>query len=202
VVHTEHNHPPEGCKASAAAHLGSSVDPVRNLSTACAAAPLAIRPDDKRPTARCRQKGRGDASAGAVHSCALTAARAHGQSRRVRIDWLSARHGCRSGLGGRFTRAIAKALDAPAVLALLRDTAPGRMLMSKLAGQPAKDRPLTPAALGAVTQALKNARNLAVTMAMVDRLNALEHGGPLSAALAAKTFTSAFIANVPAIVGQ
>ena len=105
------------------------------------------------------------------------------------------------GSGGRFTRAIAKALDEPAVLALLRDTAPGRMLMSKLAGQPAKDKPLAPAAFGAVTGALKDARNLAVTMAMVDRLQEFERPAQPASALAATTFTPAFIANVPAIVG-
>jgi hypothetical protein len=106
------------------------------------------------------------------------------------------------GSGGRFTRAIAKALDQPAVLALLRDTAPGRMLMSKLAGQPAKDKPLAPAAFAAVIQALKDARNLAVTMAMVDRLQEFERGGSSASALAAKTFTPAFIGNVPAIVKE
>jgi hypothetical protein len=120
---------------------------------------------------------------------------------RETADYLQRRTGTAlaCGSGGRYTRAIAAALAQPPVLALLRDTGPGRMLMNKLAGQPAQDRPLAPAAFDRVTEALKAGGNLAVTMAVVDRLQ--ERGGQPSAAQAGQTFTPAFIANVPAIVG-
>lgn len=58
---------------------------------------------------------------------------------------------------------------------------------------------LARAAFGGVTEALKASSNLAVTMAMVDRLHAVGGGQP-SAAHAAQTFTPAFIANVPPTV--
>lgn len=100
--------------------------------------------------------------------------------------------------GGRYSRAIAAALQQPAVLALLRDSAPGRMLMHKLAGLPAQDRPIDAAAFAAVADALKSSRNLAVTMAMADRFAELERAH----SPAAQIFAPAFIANVPAIVAR
>ena len=61
---------------------------------------------------------------------------------------------------------------------------------------PAQDRPIDAATFAAVADALKSSRNLAVTMAVVDRLAEFER------AHASQTFTPAFIANVPAIVAR
>jgi hypothetical protein len=125
-------------------------------------------------------------------------------------------------LGGRFTRSISEALQFPAVLHLLKNTPSGRQLMNRLAGLPAKDAPLPPAAYNAVMEALKACRNIPLTMAVVNRLNEFReqamrtpsiaatgfsaNGAAPSAAdatlivgLSAKVFTAGFVGNVPKI---
>jgi hypothetical protein len=135
----------------------------------------------------------------------------------------TATHVCE--MGGRYTRAIAEALQYPAVRYLLQSTAAGVSIVNKLAGLHPKGGPPPTAAANAVAEALKANRNLPLTMAMVNRLNEFRQaaakgsatlaktgfvaGGPdISAAdrkvvdgLAAQVFAPGFVEKAPKIVG-
>lgn len=128
--------------------------------------------------------------------------------------------------GGRYGRALAAALQYPAVAHLLRDTPVGRSLVNKLGGQAARDTAPPAAVFDAVTEALKTGKNLAVTMSLVGRFRELEqltaqrspalakagfaanggtigsHDQALLATMAGELFSPAFIAAVPAIVAR
>ena len=121
--------------------------------------------------------------------------------------------------GGTYSRAIAAALEQPAVLHLLQNTAAGQSFISKLAG----GRPAS-ASFAAVTNALKACQNLPLTMALITRLGEFREfagqrhsslaksgfvvkGAPLAvadqqavAALSAQVLTAAFITNVPSLL--
>ncbi|HLQ91605.1 MAG TPA: hypothetical protein VK148_16375, partial [Xanthobacteraceae bacterium] len=119
-------------------------------------------------------------------------------------------------LGGTYARAIAAALEHPAVLHLLQKTPAGQSFISKLAG----GRPAA-ATFGAVSDALRACQNLPLTMALMTRMGEFRElanqrhpslakngfavkGAPLAVAdqqavtaLSAQVLTPAFIANVP-----
>jgi hypothetical protein len=127
-------------------------------------------------------------------------------------------------LGGRFGRAIAAALQYPAVRYLLRDSPPGQALMHRLAGLAGRDGSTPEAAFDAVLEALRTSKNLPVTMAILSRIRELEgmaakrspslgragfgpNAGTLTAAdrqalssLAGFVIGRDFIANVPVLV--
>jgi hypothetical protein len=126
---------------------------------------------------------------------------------------------CQSG--GRFTRAMATALQYPAFRFVLEKTSTGQTLVKRLAGIP-PEKPLTPHAFAAVALALTTGKNLALTMALVNRINELAvlsgqksqtlaagfiaRDGSISAGdqrilayLAKQAITQNFISNIPAI---
>jgi hypothetical protein len=128
--------------------------------------------------------------------------------------------------GGRFTRALAAALQPPAVTYLLFDTPAGRSLMNKLARLPVRDAPLPAATQEALVAELKANNNLAVTMALINRFGELKtlvaprsptlakagftsHPEKLApadqaivASLAGQVITPGFISGVPAILSR